>query len=98
MNTFKGSNVSLSKFKKFLEGEGLKQIRVRGGHLIYSRADLKRSIPIQSHIDPVPEFIVYEVLNTLDVTMDYMWSKIGKKKGTEERKSKVARKGKRSKK
>lgn len=98
MNTYKSSNVPLSKFLKFLEDEGLKQIRTRGGHLIYARKDLKRSIPIQSHIDPVPEFIVLEVLKTLDVSPQDMWEKIVKTKGTEERTAKVARRGKRSKK
>lgn len=97
MNTYKASNVPLKKFLKFLESEGLKQIRVRGGHLIYSRFDLKRSIPIQSHIDPVPEFIVFEILNTLNLTMDYLWQKMGKNKGDTDRIAKVAKRGKRSK-
>jgi len=96
MNTYKSSNVPLRKFIKFLEAEGLKQIRIRGGHLIFSRSDLARSIPIQSHIDPVPEFIVLEVLNVLDMNSDQMWERIGKNKGTKERKSSVAKKGKRS--
>jgi len=33
-------------------------IRTEGGHEIYARQDLNRPFPIQSHIDPVPRFIV----------------------------------------
>ena len=96
MSTFKTSNVPLAKFLKFLEGEGLKHIRSRGGHYIYARADLKRSIPVQSHLDPVPEFIVLEILHTLNISSEKMWSKIKPSKGSDKRKEKIARRGKRS--
>lgn len=37
---------------------GCKQIRTSGGHLIFSHKNLGRPFPIQSHVDPVPTFIV----------------------------------------
>lgn len=77
---------------------GAKHKRDRGGHEIWFHKDLPRSIPLQSHIDPVPEFIVLEILNYFGVSKKRMWDIISPKKGTTERKSKVARKGKRSKK
>lgn len=98
MNTYKASNIALSEFRKFLESEGFKHIRTNGGHYIYCRSDLNRPIPLQSHIDPVPEFIVLEILNHMDMSTKTMLEKMGKSKGTTERKVKVARKGKRSKK
>jgi hypothetical protein len=53
------NNVPLKKFRKFLiKEEGCTHIRDSGGHEIYARNDLPRSFPIQSHIDPVPRFIV----------------------------------------
>jgi len=53
------NNVPLKKFRKFLvRVEGCSHIRDSGGHEIYARSDLPRSFPIQSHIDPVPRFIV----------------------------------------
>ena len=53
------NNVPLKKFRKFLtKVEGCKKIRTTGGHEIYARADLNRSFPLQSHVDPVPRFIV----------------------------------------
>ena len=56
------NNVPLKKFRKFLtKEEGCNHIRDSGGHEIYARSDLPRSFPIQSHIDPVPRFIVDNV-------------------------------------
>ncbi len=53
------NNVPLKKFRKFLtKEEGCKKIRSAGGHEIYCRSDLGRPFPIQSHIDPVPRFII----------------------------------------
>lgn len=53
------NNIPLKKFKKFLEKEEkCKIIRTEGGHLIYARSDLSRPFPIQSHVDPIPRFIL----------------------------------------
>lgn len=77
---------------------GAKPKRIRGGHEVWFHKDLPRSIPLQTHIDPVPEFIVLEILNYFKVSKNRMWEIIKPEKGTTERKVKVARKGKRSKK
>jgi len=60
-------NISVQTFRKYLEWKGLKHIRTNGGHEIWCRSDLKRPVVIQSHITPVPEFIVKQVLRTLNV-------------------------------
>ena len=98
MSVYKTGNVPLKDFRKFLVSMGAKQIRKRGGHEIWFHKDLPRSIPLQTHIDPVPEFIVLEILNYFNVSKRTMWERITPQKGTKERKAKVARKGKRSKK
>ncbi len=64
------SNIPVKVFRKFLEQQGLKIIKDtkgRGGHEKWSRADLERPITIQTHIDPVPEFIVKQVLRHLKI-------------------------------
>jgi len=61
------SNISLKIFRKFLEMQGCKLIRQKGGHEIYSKPDLERPITIQSHIDPVPEFIIQNNLRILGI-------------------------------
>lgn len=58
-------NIKLSTFRKFLEYKGLKMIRVSGGHEVWSRADLTWPVIIQTHIDPVPEFVIKSNLCTL---------------------------------
>lgn len=49
----------------FLESQNMKYMGDTGGHCKYIRSDLNRPIIIQSHIDPVPEFIVKQILNHL---------------------------------
>ncbi len=72
------SNISVKKFRKFLKNEGLnliKDSKGRGGHEKWSRSDLDRPIIIQTHIDPVPEFIVKQVLRHLKMSRKEFLSK-----------------------
>jgi len=96
MNTYKASNVPLNDFKSFLEKLGAKCIRITDGHYIYAHSKLQRPIPLQTHVDPVPQFIVLEVINYFEMSSEDMWKIIKPGKGTSERKEGVARKGKRS--
>ncbi|MBN2520511.1 MAG: type II toxin-antitoxin system HicA family toxin [Bacteroidales bacterium] len=61
-------NIPLRLFRDYLTYKGLKQIRSKKGHEIWSRKDLGRPVVIQSHIDPVPEFIIRNNLRTLGET------------------------------
>ena len=65
MNTYKLSNIPLKTMVWFIENQGLKHINTEGGHAKYTRADLNRPIIIQTHICPVPEFIVSQILKHL---------------------------------
>lgn len=81
MNTQKLSNISLRDFRKFLDQQGLKIIKDtkgRGGHEKWSRYDLDRPITIQTHIDPVPEFIIKQVLRHLNMTRNQFFKAISK--------------------
>jgi len=62
MNTFNISNISLSDMRKYLKEKGCKKIRTKGGHEIWSNKNLDRDITLQSHVDPVFEFIVKQIL------------------------------------
>ena len=62
------SNISLSVFKAFLLARGLSLIRVSGGHELWSRPGLLRPVVIQTHIDPIPEFIILNCLCTIGMT------------------------------
>ena len=73
MSTKKLSNITLKDFRRFLRNQGLNIIKTskgRGGHEKWSRVDLDRPITIQTHIDPVPEFIVKQILRHLEITRD----------------------------
>ena len=43
-------------------------IRVSGGHEVWGRPGLLRPVIIQTHIDPIPEFIILNNLRTIGVT------------------------------
>jgi hypothetical protein len=73
MSTQKLSNISIRDFRKFLNNQGLnliKDTKGRGGHEKWSRSDLDRPITIQTHIVPVPEFIVKQVLRHLKMNRE----------------------------
>ena len=65
MKTLK--NISLTDFRRYLIGVGCDRTRTNGGHEIWTRKGLARPIVLQSHIDPVPEFIIKKLLGTLGV-------------------------------
>ena len=70
MSTKKLSNIPLKDFRKFLSNQGLNIIKTtkgRGGHEKWSKSGMDRPITIQTHIDPVPEFIVKQVIRHLEM-------------------------------
>ncbi len=68
MNTQRLSNISLKDFRLFLQKAGCKSERIKGGHEKWSKQGLLRPIILQTHIDPVPEFIVKNILRNLGLT------------------------------
>ena len=77
MSARKLSNIPVVKFRKFLESQGLKVIkgaRGRGGHEKWSGSGMDRPITIQTHIDPVPEFIVKQILRHLNMDREMFFS------------------------
>lgn len=75
------SNIPVSKFRKFLESQGLKVIKTtrgRVGHEKWSKSGMERPITIQTHIDPVPEFIVKQVLRHLKIDRETFFTEFDK--------------------
>ncbi len=58
-------NIPLKVFQNYLVYKGLKKIRTKGGHEVWSRKDLLRPVILQSHISPVPEFIIKNSLRNI---------------------------------
>tara|TARA_R110002049_G_scaffold162031_1_gene327656 strand:+ start:11307 stop:11555 length:249 start_codon:yes stop_codon:yes gene_type:complete len=70
MSTRKLTNIPLKDFRKFLSSQGLNVIKTakgRGGHEKWSKLGMDRPITIQTHVDPVPEFIVKQVIRHLEM-------------------------------
>ena len=68
MSTRRLSNIPLKDFRRFLRNQGLniiKSSKGRGGHEKWSKLEMERPVTLQTHIDPVPEFIVKQVLRHL---------------------------------
>lgn len=62
------SNVSLDKFRAFLKESGLTCVRTTGGHEVWSKSGMSRPVIIQTHVDPVPEFILKNDLRNMGKT------------------------------
>lgn len=60
-------NIDLDDYRKYLEHIGCRCTRRKGGHEHFTRHDLSRPLTLQSHIDPVPEFIVKNHLRILGI-------------------------------
>jgi hypothetical protein len=65
MSTKHLRNIGLQDYLNYI---GCKRTRSKGGHDHYTRSDLNRPLTIQSHIDPVPEFIIKNHLRILGLT------------------------------
>ncbi len=72
-------NISLKDCRKFLLNAGLKNYRTTGGHEHWSRNDLLRPITIQTHISPVPERIIKQIIKALDIDKEKFFEILNKK-------------------
>jgi hypothetical protein len=61
-------NVPLKLFKQFLKEMGCTCTRTNGGHEHWTRDDLNRPITIQTHVDPIPKFIIKNALMQLGLS------------------------------
>ena len=84
MNTFKFSNIKLNDFRAFLSEQGCSREEGKGGHEKWFKSGMTRPIVLQSHIYPVPEFIIEKNLATLGWTkQQYKEYCLSKTKGGE---------------
>lgn len=68
MTTQKLSNISLNDYRNFLKKVNCNLIRISSGHEVWARKDLLRPIIVQTHTDPVPEFIIKNALRSLGLS------------------------------
>ena len=65
MSGFHLRNIEVKTLRLYLEWKGMKHYRTKGGHEVWGRSDLSRPIVFQTHITPVPEFIIKQILRNL---------------------------------
>ena len=65
-------NIPLKTFRNYLIYCGLNHIRTKGGHEIWSAKELTRPVVLQTHIDPVPEFIIKNNLRTISKSEEHL--------------------------
>jgi len=65
MSTKHLRNITIDIFKGFLDLVLCKFMSIKGGHEKWIRSDLRRPIIFQTHINPIPEFIVKNNLRIL---------------------------------
>jgi hypothetical protein len=68
MSTKHLRNIPLKLFRDFLVDQGCFCNRTSGGHEHWSRNDLLRPITLQTHVDPIPEFIIKNALKQLGLS------------------------------
>jgi len=64
------SNISLKEFCAVLTALGLHKMRTKGGHEAWVREGLKRTVIVQTHVDPVSELVVRKTINDLGLTRE----------------------------
>lgn len=70
-------NISLKIFRRYLQHCGLKHIRTKGGHEIWNAQNLTRPVVLQTHVDPIPEFIIKNNLRTIGKAEEHLLKFLG---------------------
>ena len=64
------SNITLKEFRAILVSLGLHKMRTKGGHEAWVRDGLKRTVIIQTQVDPVSELVVRKTINDLGISRE----------------------------
>ena len=63
-------NISISDFRKILEKLGCEYRRSKGGHEAWKKSGIARPLIFQTHVDPVPELVVKNIIRDLGLTRE----------------------------
>lgn len=70
MNTYHTSNISIADFREFIAQKGLSKVDSGNtGHEKWHRDGVMRPVVFQTHIDPIPEFIIRNNLRNMGLTL-----------------------------
>lgn len=71
------SNISLSDYRRFLVYYGCVPSRITGGHEHFTFPGVRRLITLQTHVSPVPEFIIKQHLRAMGKTREDLLAFLG---------------------
>ena len=97
MNTYRTSNISITDFRQFLADKGLNEVESGNtGHEKWNKDGMLRPVVFQTHIDPIPEFIIHNNLRNMGLTASDLraWLKERDAKKREAKKGKEGEKAK----
>lgn len=63
-------NISISDLRKILKTYACYHIRFKRGHEIWKKDGLTRPIIFQTHVDPVPEMVIRNIIRDLNVSRE----------------------------
>lgn len=63
-------NISIAEMRLILKMFGFSLARTKGGHETWTKAGIARPVVIQSHVEPIPEFIVKNTLRIMGLSKD----------------------------
>lgn len=62
------ANITIAEFRSVLLRLGLTQCRTKGGHESWMKKGMTRPVIFQTHIEPIPEFIVRNNLRNIGIS------------------------------
>lgn len=64
------ANISIKEFRDVLLSLGLEKVRSKGGHEAWMKKGMTRPVIFQTHVDPIPEFIMRNNLRNIGISKD----------------------------
>ena len=64
------SNVSISEFRAIMLLLGLTRVRTKGGHEAWMKAGMTRPAIVQTHVDPVPGYVLRNNLRIIGISRE----------------------------
>jgi predicted RNA binding protein YcfA (HicA-like mRNA interferase family) len=64
------SNITIKELRAVLTLLGLVKLRVKGGHEAWMKSGMTRPIIFQTHIEPIPTFIIRNCIRDLGISKD----------------------------
>ena len=64
------SNVTIAEFRAIMVLLGMTKVRTKGGHEAWMKAGMTRPAIVQTHVDPVHEYVLRNNLRVIGISRD----------------------------